>query len=379
MAKRKIAILSDSPLAALSVGAQGRGAGQGATWLPPLAEAFAAYPDLDITWVSLEHGLAKRVDERRVGQRFLILPHIKETYDSLLNYIPARWHLRRVLKEIGPDVVHVWGSEHFYPSVLRGLGIPSVYSIQGNMTHYQRIGGLPENWFWHRQWKYEAGWIPHATAVACESPWSREIALGLWPQLDARVIEWGVHPSFYEVKWQPDFAEPYLLCCGSVDWRKGCDVLFEALALLPDRKWTMRIAGEGPLKEQLEALNLPRVEWLGNLKWDELKAQMAAACGLVVPTRADTGPSVVKEARVIGLPVVASCHGGLRDYIQPGVNGLHVDRLDPTTLAGAMSELMADPQLIRRLGDGRHEEDRGYFRPERAAQAFHELYLELAG
>jgi glycosyltransferase involved in cell wall biosynthesis len=343
-----------------------------------LAGAFAAYPDLEITWISLEHGLAAPIDERREGQRFIILPHIKETHDTVLNYLPARWRLRRALKRIAPDVVHVWGSEHFYPSVLRGLGVPSVYSIQGNLTHYGRMGGITDNWFWRRQWKYEAKWVPHASVVVCESPWSREIARGFWPGSEVRVIEWGVHPSFYEVAWQPDLNRRYLLWCGSLDWRKGADVLFDALALLPNRDWTIRFAGEGPMQSQLQAMKLPKVEWLGNLKWDALKAEMAGACGLVVPTRADTGPSVVKEARVIGLPVIASCHGGLRDYIVPGVNGLHTDPLTPENLAASMQELMADPARITALGAGRHEEDRAYFRPERAAEALHNLYLELA-
>lgn len=378
MARKKIAILADSPVDALRAGAQGRGAGQGATWLPPLAEAFAAYDDLDITWIALEQNLPEKIDERHHGQRFIALPHIKKTYDTLLNYLPARWRLMNEIRKAKADLVHVWGSEHYYPSVLRGLDIPSVYSIQGNMTHYANLGALTNNWYWRKQWRYEATWIPHATVVACESPWSREIALENWPKIDARTIEWGVHPSFYEVKWQPATEQPYILHCGAIDWRKGVDVLFDALSLLPDRNWTIRFAGEGPLRDEMESRGLPKVEWLGNLKWDELKRQMAGASALVVPTRADTGPSVVKEARVIGLPVIASCHGGLRDYIKPGVNGLHVDPLEAARLAKAMDGLMGDPELIRRLGAGNHEEDRAYFRPERAARAFHDLYLELA-
>ena len=376
--RKKIAILADSPVDALRAGAQGRGAGQGATWLPPLAEAFAAYQDLEITWVALEQGLPAKVDEIHHGQRFIALPHIKKTYDTLLNYLPARLRLKNEIRKIQPHVVHVWGSEHYYPSVLSGLGIPSVYSIQGNMTHYAKLGTLPDNWYWRKQWRYEGRWIPHATVVACESPWSREIALENWPEIDARNIEWGVHPSFYDIKWQPEMERPYVLHCGSIDWRKGIDVLFDALALLPDRKWGIRFAGEGPLRSEMEARGLAGVEWLGNLKWDELKRQMAGASALVVPTRADTGPSVVKEARVIGLPVIGSCHGGLRDYIQPGVNGLHVDPLEAASLAKVMDGLMSDPAMILSLGSGRHQQDRDYFRPERAARSFHDLYLELA-
>jgi glycosyltransferase involved in cell wall biosynthesis len=376
--KTKVLILADSPLPALREGAMGRGAGQGATWLPPLAKAFATHDDLDITWAALGEPGTEAADERREGQRFIVRPHIKAARDTLIGYALARHRLNKIIKQVGPQVVHCWGSERFYPSVLRGLDLPSVYSIQGNLTHYAAIGGLTDIWFWRRQWRYEGKWVPHAKVLACESPWSREIASGYWPGSDARVIEWGVHPSFYEVEWHPRFDQPYLLFSGGLEWRKGLDLLFDALALIPDRKWTLKLAGEGPLREQLEARQLPRVEWLGNLKWDELKRQMSGAMALVMPTRADTGPSVVKEARVMGLPVLASMNGGLRDYIVHGENGLHIDPLTPEGIAAAMQEITADPARLRNLGLQRLEADRAYFHPQRAAAAFRDLYLELA-
>ena len=376
--RRKVAILADSPLPALLEGAQGRGAGQGATWLPPLAREFSRFGDLEITWVAFGDAASPKIDVRTEGQRFIVLPHLRATHDTLTGYRVARWHLRRILRELGPDVVHAWGSERSYPSVLPGLGIPSVLSIQGNMTRYAEIGGLPDNWFWRRQPRYEAGWVRAATAVACESPWSREIALGYWPDIDARVIEWGVHPSFYEVKREEDTAAPYLLYCGGLEWRKGIDVLFEALGRLEGRRWSLKLAGEGPLRERYEAAGLPQVEWLGNLKWDDMQRQMAGARGLVMPTRADTGPSVVKEALVIGLPVIGSVHGGLRDYIVPGENGWQVDPLDAGGLAAAMDRLMKGGGFSDEASIRRTESDRSYFRAERAAASFRRLYLELA-
>lgn len=374
----RVAILADSPLPALLEGAQGRGAGQGATWLPPLAREFSRFEDLDITWVAFGEASSAKIDVRTEGQRFLVLPHLKATHDTLLGYRAARWRLRRTLRELRPQVVHAWGSERSYPSVLPGLGIPSVLSIQGNMTRYAEIGGLPDNWFWRRQPRYEPGWVRAATAVACESPWSREIALGYWPGIDARVIEWGVHPSFYEIRRQADPPEPYLLYCGGLEWRKGVDILFEALGQLKGRKWTLKLAGEGPLRERYESAGLPGVEWLGNLKWDEMQRQMAGARGLVMPTRADTGPSVVKEALVSGLPVIGSVHGGLRDYIVPGENGWLVDPLDAAGLATAMDRLMSGEGFCDEACRRRTESDRAYFRAERAAASFRQLYLELA-
>jgi glycosyltransferase involved in cell wall biosynthesis len=109
-----------------------------------------------------------------------------------------------------------------------------------------------------------------------------------------------------------------------------------------------------------------------------MQKHLAEAWALVVPTRADTGPTVVKEARVIGLPVIGSINGGLRDYIRSGENGLSIEPLDAEGIAVACNEIMADYSRLREMGASGHANDREYFRPERCAAAFVTLYKEIA-
>ncbi len=45
--RRRIAILADFPWGALEGDASGRGGGQGCTWLPQLAQGFAAHPEFE--------------------------------------------------------------------------------------------------------------------------------------------------------------------------------------------------------------------------------------------------------------------------------------------------------------------------------------------
>jgi glycosyltransferase involved in cell wall biosynthesis len=220
--------------------------------------------------------------------------------------------------------------------------------------------------------------VKEADVVTCESPWSAEQIQKLHPNGDIRVLDYGVHPSFYRVHWDPDPKKPILLFSGSLDRRKGIDILVDAIQSLSDRQWTCRILGEGPLRQELEARKLQGVEWLGTLPWHEMQKHLAEAWALVVPTRADTGPTVVKEARVIGLPVIGSINGGLRDYIRSGENGLSIEPLDAEGIAVACNEIMADYSRLREMGASGHANDREYFRPERCAAAFVTLYKEIA-
>jgi len=378
--KTKIAILADMPLRALQDGAAGRGGGHAATWLPQLAHALSRVGDLEIFWLTLTGDVKTTTVTDLLGQTFYKIPKIPMTVDLLTGYALARGKLLQVLGEIRPDIVHVWGSETPYPSVLAALSkrsIPTIMSMQGILTEYDKIGSFRGNWRLRLQSRYERGWVRSATVVTCESEWGlgkvRDMASGI----DTHLVEYGVNPSFYDLTWNPDPNHPVVLYCGGTDWRKGHDLLVAALRIPPVPSWKCWIAGGGMISE--DADRLPgNMEVLGNLNWSQLQDRMSRAWALVLPTRADTSPNAVKEARVIGMPVITSRHGGQSGYIRDGENGMIVDPLTPEELRKAMDALLSDFPLTTTMGRTRHAEDRDYFRPERTAEGFTAIYRELA-
>jgi glycosyltransferase involved in cell wall biosynthesis len=238
---------------------------------------------------------------------------------------------------------------------------------------------LPKIW----QWKAIAGWesvyLKAATVVTAESAWAaeriREVASGL----DIRQVEYGVHPEFYNVVRAMNRESPYALFVGTLSHAKGVDMLLNAMEAIEPRTWKLKLAGEGPLQQDLAARSVPGVEWLGNLRWDALQAELAGATCLVLPTRADSSPNVVKEARVVGVPVITTSHGGQAGYVFDGQNGLIVKSPSVEELAQALSRLMDNPGLAEQMGAARHDIDRAYFRPERTAESFIRIYDELLG
>ncbi len=374
----RIAILAEFPLSALSGGAVGRGGGQGCTWLPQLALAFQEHKDLEIHWVILDRTIRRTQVIESLGQHFHRVPAVKFSMDLALNNFPARYMLGREIRRIRPDVVHAWGAELIYPAALRDFKGPTIFSMQGSLTEYQRIGGLPDNWIWRKMVASEPSYVHTATVVTAESIWASERVREIKADVDCRIVDYGVHPSFYQTPWTPDAAEPSVLYVGGGGYRKGIDVLLESLKQIGERNWKIRFAGDAELGQQVAAANISGTEYLGMLKWTDLLQELSKAWCLVVPTRGDTGPTVVKEARVIGLPVIGTVHGGLRDYIRHGENGWIADPLDAQHLAKGLETVMASHQTALTMGRTRHEEDRAYFSPQRTAENFSAIYHELA-
>jgi glycosyltransferase involved in cell wall biosynthesis len=80
----------------------------------------------------------------------------------------------------------------------------------------------------------------------------------------------------------------------------------------------------------------------------------------------------------MGLPVITSRYGGQSGYIRDGENGIVVDPLTPEGLRKAMDALLVDFSRTKNMGMTHHAQDRDYFRPERTAEGFTEIYRELA-
>jgi len=373
----RVAILAEFPLSALEGGAVGRGGGQGCTWLPQLALAFQDHKDLDIHWVILDRTIRRTQVIEALGQHFHRVPAVKFSMDLALNNLPARFMLAREIGRIRPDVVHAWGAELIYPAALRDFKGPTIFSMQGSLTEYQRIGGLPDDWRWRKMVASEPGYVNTATVVTAESIWASERVRQLKADVDCRIVDYGVHPSFYQTTWSPDPSDPRVLYVGGGGYRKGIDVLLESLKLSGDRKWSIRFAGDHELGREVEAAGIPGTKYLGMLKWTDLLEEMKHAWCLVVPTRGDTGPTVVKEARVIGLPVIGTVHGGLRDYIRHGETGWIADPLDALHFVEGLRRVMASHQTAVSMGRAHHDEDRAFFSPQRTASSFSAIYQEL--
>ena len=139
---------------------------------------------------------------------------------------------------------------------------------------------------------------------------------------------------------------------GSLIRRKGHDILFEALRLLPPggQPFHLLVIGDGPERTGFEAAasGLP-VHFLGHR--NDLGAILRdAADFLVAPSRREAFGRVIIEAAFAGIPAIGANVDGIPEAILDQTTGILVPPESPVVLAGALSRLMADAPLRRRLG-----------------------------
>ncbi|WP_201353782.1 glycosyltransferase [Hydrogenimonas urashimensis] len=115
-----------------------------------------------------------------------------------------------------------------------------------------------------------------------------------------------------------------LVAIGRLVYQKGFDLLIKAFAKL-DKKYTLTILGNGPLRNELERLAQnysinERIKLVGFQK--NPYPYMKNADFLVLSSRYEGFPNVVLEANCCGIPVIAfNCPGGTNEIIKNELNG----------------------------------------------------------
>jgi glycosyltransferase involved in cell wall biosynthesis len=97
----------------------------------------------------------------------------------------------------------------------------------------------------------------------------------------------------------------------------------------------------------------------------------------VIPSLEEGFGIPAAEAMGCEVPVVASDAGGLPEVVEHGVTGLVVPRGDATALAGAISTLLGDSALRRRMGLAGRARALRLFDWDRTAERFEEIYQDI--
>ncbi len=170
---------------------------------------------------------------------------------------------------------------------------------------------------------------------------------------------------------------------------KGFQHLLDALALVRARGLDARLtlAGDGPwmrpLRAQAERLNLGQaVTFLGFLAHEKVPALLLDSDMLVMPSirepngDSDGLPTVIIEALLHRVPVVATALAGIPDLVEDGVTGLLTPEGDAEAIAQAILRLAGDRETAVAMAARGRDKARVMFAPERYAKTFFEL---LAG
>ena len=371
---KKIAILAAFPLHRLkSFGEKFRPKGHYATWLPQVAEAWSGQNEVKIHWIVMSELVKERKDVCEWGQMFHVLPTSQSGRSATL-FREDRKAIHAVLDEIRADLVHGWGTEDVYGLAAVLSGRPNIVSMQGILSYYALKNRMPARSYLQAMLELFILW--KAEKVTTESEWGRNVVMKRNPFVKVELVEYGVQQVFFQTKWQPEKARPFALFVGGISPRKGIQDLVKAFRdpKLSSSELVVIGGGEGVWSENLQKSTPPNIRWLGRKTAEETAEYMSKAWCLALPTRADTSPNVVKEARVVGLPVITTKRGGQASYVRDGEDGYFVECGDVDGLIQKMGEVLGCFAKAKEMGDRGKKTFRELFMAKRTGDEFMKMY-----
>lgn len=171
------------------------------------------------------------------------------------------------------------------------------------------------------------------------------------------------HPPPLAGKLKSGPSRDYFLSVGRLEGNKRVDLIIRAMAHV-DRRWRLTIVGEGPLRDELEAVAssvgvADRVTFAGGVDENALVDLYAGAAAVVFPPYDEDYGYITLEAFLSRKPVVTTTDaGGPLEFVTDGETGV-IAAPDPEQLGAAMARAVADAKRAGAMGDAGYERVRG--------------------
>jgi glycosyltransferase involved in cell wall biosynthesis len=318
--------------------------------------------------------LAPLVLVERAARRLLLAPH------KPLMFLDYYWRAYGLVRDDPPDALHAHDLNTLpvAAALARRLGLPLTYDAH---ELYPEISTLSrrEAAIWSFVERHLSGRADH-TLTVCDSI-ATEIALRYGVTRPTVLLNC---PAAGDVNGGPPRKptaagaaagepvaeeEPVVLYQGGFAPHRGLETL--VLAAHGLGRGTIRLMGWGLLEEELRALIAgegleDRVDIVGPAPPGEVVAAAARATVGVIPyepvglNNTYTTPNKLFDYMAAGLPVAASRLPELTRFVEQGEMGLTFTPGDPAALAGALNEILADPERYRRMRERSEEAGRRY-------------------
>ena len=180
--------------------------------------------------------------------------------------------------------------------------------------------------------------------------------------VEVRILKWADKlttnsrdvQKIYKEKYGLDFE--YLL--GPIDIEKFKGI--EAVKSDTNENQVIYIGRDSPEKgidilKSIEKQIKGKVVYCTNVEWKKAMSILKSSNVLVLPSRIESIPNVIKEAFFLKVPVVATNAGGIPEIVTHGKTGLLVPPNEPQSLADSINHLLENKEYAKKLADSAYE------------------------
>jgi len=310
-------------------------------WFPLSSPRFGEYS----TFARVPHSESRNGLEI-VHPRYPLPPKIGMSAAPLAMALATLGTVRRLRREFRFELID---AHYYYPdgvaAALLGkwLGVPVTITARGTDINLIPRYRVPRAWI---RW---AARCSEASIAVCEALRSEMVEIGI-DRERIRVLRNGVDLQLFRpldrdaARLELGLAPGrWLLSVGQLIDRKGHDIPIRALTDLPG--WSLLVAGDGPLRRELEALArslglADRVRFVGAVPQVQLPAYYSAVDALVLASSREGWANVLLEAMACGTPVVASSVWGTPEVVSAPAAGVLMRERSATALVAALQQLL---------------------------------------
>lgn len=263
--------------------------------------------------------------------------------------------------------------DHLGPAISEALGIPYVI-IEGSLSARQKEGP------WHHGWASSFTGLKRADHIFAMSPKDLRglIDHGLDPErltvlapfIDCDLFDRDGMAPDQRKAWAEslslDPAKPWIVTVAMMrddqKWR-SYEVAIKALSGMTDRSFQWIIVGDGPMRAALETRLAQsglatRTRLTGKLDKAQIADLLHVADIMIWPAIKEAVGLVLMEAQASKCAVIAGHTSGTSSIVDHGVTGLLTEEGDDLAMRRAISDLLADPAGMKKMGQAGREKMR---------------------
>lgn len=361
-------------------------------WLQPLAEMLQASGKVEIYNVTSGNVRETQVSECH-GIRQWILPENKNRFHSQVASRKMCENVQRIVEEVKPDLVHIWGTESIWVSVYAQgyIKAKAFVDIQGilSSSYYYYYGGLRFSevlqsfrymeflrpWkslvylkhSFKRRGKVETECLRSFRYISYQAEWVKRQLSWINPSAEFLKTRIMLRDAFYHAEpwtYKGNVNSPRIFstASGSISY-KGFHILLQALGLLKKRypNIQLRIAGRMKgrfiksgytiyLEKLIKKLGIQEnVIFLGSLNENQIVEELQYADVTVIPSFVETYCLAFAESMLIGTPTVVSYTGAMPELADHGEECLFYNSMDFLSCAYYVDQLVRNKALAEKL------------------------------
>jgi len=359
-----------------------------ATGTISLSQGLSNIPGVEVHQVSTTHLIKGRaiIEDGNVFVHFIGIPP-KTTSLSFLQYPKHLVHDE--LDRIRPDIVHGHHCETGSAYYAVSSKYKNIVGIHNYIPLIRKMSGQPTLSTMAIFRYYEKQTLSRAAHITVDSHYIEEMIRPLTSAKIHRIANCVQYKFFSKSKENYEIKEggrPSIVFVGQIRKEKGLQVLLDAFALIKESvpDLLLKIIGNmdsaygHEISERIwESSFVEDIEILGWLEWDQIIKEMLTTELVVIPSLFEPFGCTAIEAMALGLPVLGSRTGGIKENIIDGVTGALFNPGDTGDLAEKSISLLSDKGLRERIGVNAKKVARREFHPDIIAEKHMRLYQTL--